>query len=51
MEKVYIDEQQTSNTPDFEVIDTEQVQATIDKINSPLKDKKVKQKLNYFKKN
>lgn len=55
VEKVYKDEQHIPNTPDFEQINAEQVAATIDKINEALQgkeiDKKVKQKLNYAKKN
>ena len=55
VEKVYKDEQHIPNTPDFEAIDSEKVEATIDTINEALKgkevDKKVKQKLNYAKKN
>jgi transposase len=55
VEKVYKDEQHIPNTPDFEAIDTEKVEATINQINEALKgkdiDKKVKQKLNYAKKN
>jgi len=54
VEKVYIDEEQIPNTPDFEAIDPEKVSQTIDKINTALADKpidkKVKQKLNYAKK-
>ncbi|WP_026775472.1 IS1182 family transposase [Polaribacter sp. Hel_I_88] len=55
VEKVYKEEQHIPNTPDFEQINAEQVEATIDKINEVLQgkviDKKVKQKLNYAKKN
>ena len=55
VEKVYKDEQHIPNTPDFEAIDADKVEATINTINQALKgkqvDKKVKQKLNYAKKN
>ena len=55
VEKVYKEEQQIPNTPDFEAIDADQVEATINHINEALKgkevDKKVKQKLNYAQKN
>lgn len=55
VEKVYIDQEQRPNTPDFEAIDPEKVSRTIDHINKALEgkdvDKKVKQKLNYAKKN
>ncbi|MFV0573184.1 MAG: IS1182 family transposase [Xanthomarina gelatinilytica] len=55
VEKVYKDEQHIPNTPNFEAIDAEQVEATINKINDALQgkevDKKIKQKLNYAKKN
>jgi len=55
VEKVYKDEQHIPNTPDFEAIDQEKVEATINTINAALQgkevDKKVKQKLNYAKKN
>ncbi|MBC8757725.1 IS1182 family transposase [Kordia sp. YSTF-M3] len=55
VEKVYKEEQLIPNTPDFEAIDAEKVAATIHQINDALKgkdiDKKVKQKLNYAKKN
>ena len=55
MEKVYQDEEQRPNTPNFEAIDPDKVSHTIDQINAALKDKvvdkKVKQKLNYAKKN
>ena len=48
-------EEQVPNTPDFEAIDPEKVQQTITQINTALADKptdkKVKQKLNYAKKN
>jgi transposase len=55
VEKVYADEEQQPNTPDYEAIDPEAVSETIRAINEALKDKeiepKVKQKLNYAKKN
>jgi len=55
VEKVYTEEQMLPNQPDFEEIDPEKVAQTIDTINQALKDKevdkKVKQKLNYAKKN
>ena len=55
VEKVYQDEEQLPNTPDFEAIDPNKVSQTIDQINQALKDKpvakKVKQKLNYAKRN
>ena len=55
VEKVYQDEEQRPNTPDFQAIDPEKVSRTIDQINQALKDKpvdkKVKQKLSYAKKN
>lgn len=55
VEKVYAEEQMLPNQPDFEEIDREKVAQTIDSINEALKDKKidkkVKQKLNYAKKN
>lgn len=55
VEKVYAEEQMLPNEPDFEAIDPEKVAQTIDTINQALKDKdidkKVKQKLNYAKKN
>lgn len=63
VEKVYQDEEQIPNTPDFEAIDPEKVSQTIDQINQALEDrpidteinsaqaKKVKQKLGYAKKN
>ena len=55
VEKVYKDEQHIPNTPDFEAIDADKIEATINQINEALKDKdidkKVKQKLNYAKKN
>jgi len=55
VEKVYKDEQHIPNTPDFEAIDADKVEAAINQINRALKgkdiDKKVKQKLNYAKNN
>lgn len=55
VEKVYTEEQMLPNQPDFEEIDPEKVAETIDTINQALKDKqvdkKVRQKLNYAKKN
>ena len=55
VEKVYKDERHIPNTPDFEAIDAQQVEATINKINGALQgkqvDKKVRQKLDYAKKN
>ncbi len=55
VEKVYKEEQTIPNTPDFESIDADKVEATINQINDALQgkdiDKKVKQKLNYAKKN
>ena len=55
VEKVYANEDQIPNTPDFDAIDPEKVSQTIDKINIALQDKdvdkKVKQKLNYAQKN
>jgi transposase len=55
VEKVYKDEQHIPNTPDFEAIDADKIEATINQINEALQgkyiDKKVKQKLNYAKKN
>lgn len=55
VEQVYADEEQTPNTPDFEAIAPDKVAETIEKINQALTgkevDKKVKQKLNYAKRN
>lgn len=56
VETVYAEEEQKPNEPDnFEAIDPEKVSQTIDTINQALEgkdiDKKVKQKLNYAKKN
>ena len=55
VEKVYKDEQKTPNQPDFEAIDADKIEATINTINDALQgkeiDQKVKQKLNYAKKN
>lgn len=55
VEKVYAEEQMLPNQPNYKEIDPEKVAQTIDTINEALKDKKidkkVKQKLNYAKKN
>lgn len=55
VEKVYAQEEQTPNTPDFDAIDPKKVSETIATINKALAgkpvDKKIKQKLNYAKKN
>lgn len=56
VETVYADEAQQPNEPDnFDAVDPKEVSKTIDKINQALEgktiDKKVKQKLNYAKKN
>lgn len=55
VEKVYADEENQPNEPDFGAIDPEAVARTIDEINEALKDKevspKVRQKLKYAKKN
>lgn len=55
VEKVYKEEQKTPNEPDFEAISSDKIDDTINQINDALKDKpidkKVKQKLNYVKKN
>ena len=55
VEKVYKEEQAIPNTPDFEAIDADKMEAAINQINDALKgrdiDKKVKQKLNYAQKN
>ncbi len=55
VEKVYKEEQKTPNEPDFEEISSDKIENTINQINDALKgkdiDKKVKQKLNYVKKN
>lgn len=55
VEKVYKEEQKTPNQPDFEAISSDKVEAAIKKINDALQgkeiDRKVKQKLNYAKKN
>ena len=55
VEEVYQDEEQRPNTPDFASINAEAVSRTIDEINACLKEKevdpKVRQKLNYAKKN
>jgi len=55
VEEVYQDEEQQPNQPDIEKIDPEAVERTIREINEALREKeidpKVKQKLNYAKKN
>ena len=55
VEEVYQDEEQQPNTPDIEKIDPEAVERTITEINEALREKeidpKVRQKLNYAKKN
>lgn len=56
VETVYADEEQRPNEPDnFDALDPKAVTKTIDKINKALEgkqvDKKIKQKLNYAKKN
>lgn len=56
VETVYAEEEQKPNEPDnFKAIDPNEVSQTIDKINEALQekkiDKKIKQKLNYAKKN
>jgi len=55
VEKVYADEENQPNEPDFEAINPEAVARTIEDINEALKEKvvdpKVRQKLNYAKKN
>ncbi len=55
VEEVYQDEEQQPNTPDIEKIDPEAVERTIREINEALREKeidpKVRQKLNYAKKN
>nr|MBA3353810.1 transposase [Blastocatellia bacterium] len=55
VERVYQDEEQQPNEPNFEAIDPQAVARTIHTINEALKDKevdpKVRQKLNYAKKN
>lgn len=55
VEEVYQDEEQRPNTPEFTLIDAEAVRRTIDEINEALREKeidpKVRQKLNYAKKN
>jgi transposase len=54
-ERVAADEMKQQTKPDFERIDAQKVETTIDQINAALKDKPVdkvkKQKLNYAKKN
>ena len=55
VEKVYQDEEQRPNTPDFAAIDPEAVNRTIETINEALREKevdpKVRQKLKYAQKN
>jgi transposase len=55
VEKVYEDEEQQPNEPDFQAIDPLAVSRTIEEINEALRDKeidpKIKQKLNYAKRN
>jgi len=55
VENVYKDEQHIPNTPDFEAIDADKIEDTINQINEALQgktiDKKIKQKLHYAKKN
>lgn len=55
VEKVYKEEQKIPNEPDFEAISSDKIEHTIKQINDALQgkkvDKKVKQKLNYVKKN
>ena len=55
VEKVYQDEEQQPNMPDFDEIDSGKLEQTIEKINQALADKpidkKVRQKLNYAKRN
>jgi transposase len=55
VERVYQDEEQQPNEPEFGAISPEKVARTIEEINEALKDKeidpKVKQKLNYARKN
>lgn len=55
VEKVYKDEQHIPNTQDFEAIHADKVEETINQINDALQgkeiDKKIRQKLNYAKKN
>ena len=55
VEKIYVGKEELPNIPDFEAIDPEKVAQTIATINRALSDKKidkkVKQKLNYAKKN
>lgn len=55
VKKVYQEEEQAPNPPDFDEIDADKVEQTIEKINEVLSrkevDKKVRQKLNYAKKN
>ena len=55
VDKVYQDEEQQPNEPNFEAIDPQAVARTIEEINEALKEKeidpKVRQKLNYARKN
>jgi transposase len=55
VEKVYEDEEQQPNEPNFAAVDPEAVARTIDEINEALREKeidpRVRQKLNYAKKN
>ncbi|AMC11612.1 transposase [Lutibacter profundi] len=55
VEKVYKEEQHIPNTPDFQALDADKIEATINQINEALQgkeiDKKVKQKLSYAKRN
>lgn len=55
VEKVYEDEEQRPNEPDFAAIDPDAVRRTVDEINEALREKeidpKIRQKLNYAKKN
>lgn len=54
VEQVYKDDEQIPNTPDFEAIDANRIEDTINQINAALQDKeidkKIKTKLNYAKK-
>ena len=45
VEKVYADEEQTPNTPDFEAISPDKVAATIDQINQALAGKEIDKKV------
>ncbi len=44
VEQVYKDEEQIPNTPDFEIIDADKVEATINRINAALQDKEIDKK-------